>query len=99
MAVNLTKMAIEEMDLKLMLKEFQKISNARVTTDVLLQFMESVIPMYESSKKEAIGKLIDSASIDLISQMWDDPMDIDLYGRLHELKKIAKTLKIEINAV
>jgi len=47
MAVNLTKMAIEEMDLKLMLKEFQKISNARVTTDVLLQFMESVIPMYD----------------------------------------------------
>lgn len=98
MIEKLIEMTIKEMDPEELLKQFQKVNRTGINADVMLQFMESVIPMYENTKKEVFTKMVQSTYRDLVVQMWDDPMDSDLYGRISELKKIAETLKLEINA-
>ena len=98
MKLNLSKMAIRKMDRDEVRLQFMEIRDKGTTSDVIRDILKKMISSYEQKKKEVLEELITQAYIDLVSQMWEDPMDSFLYQRQHELKSIAETLNIEIDA-
>ncbi len=91
-------MAIREMDRDEVRKQLMDLRQRGATSGVIMDVLKKVISSYEKKKMEVLKGLINQAYIDLVSQIWEDPLDSFLYQRQHELKSIAETLNIEINA-
>ncbi len=91
-------MAIRKMDRDEVRMQLMDIRGKGTTSDVIMDILRKIVSSYERKKTEVLEELISQAYIDLVSQMWEDPMDSFLYQRQHELKSIAETLNIEINA-
>ena len=98
MKLNLSEMAIKEMDHDEVRVQLMDLRETGTTADVIMDVLRKVISSYEKKKTEVLEELINQAYIDLVSQIWEDPLDSFLYQRQYELKSIAETLNIEINA-
>ena len=98
MKLNLSEMAIKEMDHDEVRVQLMDLREKGTTADVIMDVLRKVISSYEKKKTEVLEELINQAYIDIVSQIWEDPLDSFLYQRQYELKSIAETLNIEINA-
>ena len=93
---NFIEMAIEGMDSEEILKKFHQFSSHGIDIHGFIKFLEYLLPLYELKKKEALTKIIRASYISVLDGIWENPMDQYLYGRLSELKKLAKFLNIKI---
>ena len=77
-------------------EKFDKICRHGNDADRFMKFFEYLLPMYELRKKGIFTKIIKMTHISLVDAIWEDPMDLYLYGRLSELIKLANYLEIKI---
>jgi hypothetical protein len=98
MKLNLSKMAVKELDLVDFSEKFKEIINKKgLDSTSLYQFLMDVIPVYEATKRKLVAEALEAGARQLIDWIWDDPMDPTPYSRLDVLKNLAKELNITID--
>ena len=96
MNIKFIEMAIEGMDPDEILEKFNRLCSHGNDADAMIRFLEYLMPLYERKKEEALTKVIRATYTSLLDEIFEDPADLYLYGRLSELKKLAEHLNIKI---
>ena len=87
------------MDCEATLIHLMDIRDRGTTSEVIMDTLRKVINSYEEKEKGVLTDLVKQAQVDIIDQIWEDPHDVYLCQRYSELKSIAETLNIKIDAI